>query len=662
MFEFAVWSIPLFPVLAAVVCSAMALTGRRRGAGAIAVVGLGIAALVAGIVLASQVPAGGSQVVQGLTYFHAGSLHVELDVYVDAISATLLTVITGVSFIVAWYSIGYMRGDPGVARYFAIFSGFVAAMTMLVLAHSLLAMYLFWEAVGLCSYLLIGFWYERPAAARAATKAFLVNRVADCGLIIGILLLWRAMAQVAPAAGGAGLLDFSRIFASAETLAREQPVVLGVIGFLLLVGAVGKSAQFPLHVWLPDAMEGPTPVSALIHAATMVTAGVYLLARMVPLLVLTPAVLHTAAWLGAITALGAAWAAFGQQDLKRVLAYSTISQLGYMFLAVGVAATNGLATAAVTAAIFHLATHAFFKALLFLSAGNVMHATGGVIDMRRLGGLRRALPLTHVAFLVGAAALAAIPPLAGFWSKDGILALIWAASRTASSGASYVLLLIVACVVSVMTAAYIFRAAYRTFWGSPVEPDTSRRAASLDHASDDHVPHEAPWGMLAPIAILVVGSVVVGGLLGPTHWLAELIATVSTMPFSTDSVHEVAWLVALSIVLAVGGAAVGWWTTARYRPVRAADEWAARWYSSERYDLSVEGILRRWIVGSIQQLADAMAWLDRTVVGGLTGAIGALPRLAGVRTQRFQNGLLSTYALAAIAGVAALLVWLVLAG
>jgi NADH-quinone oxidoreductase subunit L len=343
----------------------------------------------------------------------------------DPLTATMLTIITCVGLLVAIYSVGYMDGDPGYPRFFALVSMFVFSMAMLVAASNFLIVYVFWEAVGACSYLLIGFWFRKPEAARAAKKAFLVNRVGDFGLAIATFLLWMTY----------GTLDFHDTLSPDGTilpgilgqtrLADAAGIVGGVVGtaicLLLLLAACGKSAQLPLHVWLPDAMEGPTPASALIHAATMVTAGIYLITRCAPLFVACPGALTAVSIVGATTALVAALIATVQNDLKRVLAYSTISQLGYMFASLGTGTMLGF-----TAAIFHLVTHAFFKALLFMGAGSVMHSMGGVIDMRRFGGLRRVMPITAATFLIGSLALAGVAPFAGFFSKDEILATLHA--------------------------------------------------------------------------------------------------------------------------------------------------------------------------------------------------------------------------------------------
>ena len=345
---------------------------------------------------------------------------IDVALRLDPLTATMLSVVTCVGLLVAIFSMGYMHGDPGYARFFALVSAFVFSMTMLVSASNYLIVYVFWEAVGACSYLLIGFWFRKPEAAAAAKKAFLVNRVGDFGLAVAVFLLWLTY----------GTLDFHDIVTADGTifsgilggtrLSNAEGIVGGTVGtaicLLLLLAACGKSAQAPLHVWLPNAMEGPTPASALIHAATMVTAGVYLVARSAPLFVACPDALVVVSLVGGLTALIAGLIATVQNDLKKVLAYSTISQLGYMFVSLGTGTLLGF-----TAAIFHLVTHAFFKALLFMGAGSVMHSMGGVIDMRRFGGLRQLMPITAVTFLIGSLALAGVPPFAGFWSKDEIL-------------------------------------------------------------------------------------------------------------------------------------------------------------------------------------------------------------------------------------------------
>ena len=464
--------LPLLPLLGAV-CTV--LLGRRLGPRAHipAVAGIGAAAVVALLLLlgtATQVGAGhgdpprpepveiistlwqwatvgdarsgdlpaaeaGVPIAPG-TAVSGGTFSIPIELRLDPLTATLLMVITGVGLLVAIYSIGYMHDDPGYPRFFALVAMFVFSMSMLVAASNFLLVYVFWEAVGACSYLLIGFWYTKPEAARAAKKAFLVNRVGDFGLAIAVFLLWMTYGtlnfhdtQLADGTIVEGILSQTRIV-------DEAGYVAGAVGtaicLLMLLAACGKSAQMPLHVWLPDAMEGPTPASALIHAATMVTAGIYLITRSAPLFMGCPGALTTVSIVGATTALVAALIATVQNDLKRVLAYSTISQLGYMFVALGTGTMLGF-----TAAIFHLVTHAFFKALLFLGAGSVMHAMGGVIDMRRFGGLRHVMPITAATFLIGACALAGVPPFAGFFSKDEVLASLHAKAHPDAHGSDH---------------------------------------------------------------------------------------------------------------------------------------------------------------------------------------------------------------------------------
>ncbi|MCX7699978.1 MAG: NADH-quinone oxidoreductase subunit L, partial [Gemmataceae bacterium] len=394
---------------------------------------------------------------------------------------------------IAIFSKGYMHGEPGYARYFAVMSLFLFSMTGLVLADNFLVLYAFWEGVGLCSYLLIGFWFHKPAAAAAARKAFLVTRLGDAGMILGIMLLWAKFGHA---------FDFQTIFFNAGRN-PDSPYLLAAC-LLLFCGAIGKSAQFPLHVWLPDAMEGPTPASALIHAATMVTAGVYLVARCTPLFILAPEAQLVVCVIGGVTALLAALIALTQTDLKRVLAYSTVSQLGFMFMGLGAGLrTEQIAVFAVSAAIFHLFTHAFFKALLFLGAGSVMHAMGHVIDMRRFSGLRRVMPITHVTFLCGAAALAGLIPFSGFWSKDQILESLEKAVKHAELYASvYHTLFALAIVTAGITAFYTFRAYFKTFWGEtrvPVEAlhhhDSHGPAGDHGHADGHgHVGDHGPAG------------------------------------------------------------------------------------------------------------------------------------------------------------------------
>jgi NADH-quinone oxidoreductase subunit L len=408
-------------------------------------------------------------------WFSVGSFQVPFGFQVDQLSAVMLMVVTGVSLLIFIYSKGYMHGDTGYYRFFAYMSLFAFSMLMLVLANNYLLLYFGWEAVGLCSYYLIGYYYHKPEAAAAGKKAFIVNRVGDFGFGLGVMLIFVTF----------GTLDYVGVFGKVQAGGFSQSVLLG-IALLLFMGAMGKSAQFPLHVWLPDAMEGPTPVSALIHAATMVTAGVYLVARSSVIFASAPAALWVVGGIGTFTAIFAAVIGICQKDIKKVLAYSTVSQLGYMFMALGVGAW--------AIAIFHLMTHAFFKALLFLGAGSVIHSLGGEQDMDKMGGLAKRIPATYYTLVAGALALSGIFPFAGFWSKDDILGATWRYG-------AYVFWA-VGLIAAFITAFYTFRMIFLTFFGR----------SRVDEEVDKHV-HESPWSMLVPLIVLALASTL-GGFLG----------------------------------------------------------------------------------------------------------------------------------------------------
>jgi NADH-quinone oxidoreductase subunit L len=412
------------------------------------------------------------------TWIPSGQFHVNIAYLLDPLSAVMILVVTGVGFLIHVYSVGYMHHDPGYGRYFAYLNLFMFSMLTLVLADNYLLMFVGWEGVGLCSYLLIGFWFEKQSASDAGKKAFIANRIGDFGFLLGLFIIfWQV-----------GSLDYKVVFAQAPVLFAAAGGLITAACLLLFLGATGKSAQIPLYVWLPDAMEGPTPVSALIHAATMVTAGVYMIARSHVLYLMAPDALLVVAAIGACTAIFAATIGLTQNDIKRVLAYSTVSQLGYMFLACGVAAFS--------AGIFHLMTHAFFKALLFLGAGSVIHAMSGEQDMRSMGGLKKHLPITFTTFLVATLAIAGIPGLSGFFSKDEIL---W---KSFSSPYGGTILWLIGLVTAGLTAFYMFRVVYLTFYGE------GRMTAEVKH----HI-HESPRSMTVPLVILG-GLSVVGGWIG----------------------------------------------------------------------------------------------------------------------------------------------------
>ena len=560
-------------------------------------------------------------------YLTAGSFELSLGFMVDRLSVLLMLIISGVGLLIHLYSIAYMRGDKGFSRYFMGLNLFVAAMLVLVMADSFLLMFIGWEGVGVCSYLLIGFWYGERANADAARKAFIVNRIGDVGFLLAMFLTVRTF----------GSLDIAAVNAAAPELMYGAGVVTA-IGLLYLLAATGKSAQLPLQVWLPDAMAGPTPVSALIHAATMVTAGVYLIARTAPLFAWAPTAAGTVAWLGALTALIAAFAAFAQTDIKKILAYSTISQLGFMFAAVGVGAY--------WVGIFHLFTHAFFKALLFLGAGSVIHALGGEQDIRRMGGLGKHMRLTGTTSLIAMLAIAGVPFLSGFFSKDAILAHAFNSELVGANGLLYAVLLVTAA----MTAFYMFRWYHGIFAG---EERLSREAkAGL---------HESPPLITVPLAILAFFSVVAGYLGLPEFAFPNLIAdwlepvTASAASFRHPA-PAVEWLlIGLSVLAAAIGLGIGYWI---YQVQKGAP--AARLREGALAQLAQRGagfdaLYRAVAVAPSEGVSEGLALLDRDVVDrGVSGSAAAVGLLARAVTL-LQSGFVRAYALAMLVGVVALL-------
>ncbi|HET8679565.1 MAG TPA: NADH-quinone oxidoreductase subunit L [bacterium] len=551
------------------------------------------------------------------TWLGAGDLWVGASLLVDALSVTMALTVSGVGFLIHVYSIGYMSDDPGASRYFSYLNLFMFAMLLLVLAGNLLVLFVGWELVGVCSYLLIGYWFARPQAAAAGRKAFVVNRIGDAAFLLGLFLLFTSL----------GTLEITKIRDGVGQLADGTRTIAAL---LLFAGATGKSAQLPLHVWLPDAMEGPTPVSALIHAATMVTAGVFLIARLDRLFLSAPVAPLVIVTVGALTAFYAATVALRQFDLKRVLAYSTISQLGYMFVAMGALAP--------VAGIFHLITHAFFKALLFLAAGSVMHGMHDVIDMRRLGGLARPLRWTFGGFIIGVLAIAGIPPFAGFFSKDLILERAFVLGMESGNYVPYVLGLLTAFV----TAVYMTRATILTFLGPPQEPDVH--------------PHESPAVMVVPMAALSVLSLS-GGLLGAKvageplfRFLNPLIGARAAE--GAAGAHPPADLLAgISVAVAIAGIVAGWVT---YRRRHEPSLWFFnvlldhKWYIEEFYERAVVIPGKRlayWLAGPID-----LGVIDRAV-NGVGRALAATGRAA----RQLQTGYARQYALGVLVGTVLIL-------
>jgi proton-translocating NADH-quinone oxidoreductase chain L len=647
--------IPLLPLLAAVLTAFVGPKLLRQHSHWPCILGAIGACILAFLVLADVLQSEGTTIHRYYTWFRAGTVDIGFTLRADGLTAIMLVTVTFIGSLIAMYSIGYMHGDPGYPRFFAEIALFLASMTGLVLADNFVLMYGFWEGVGLCSYLLIGFWFAKPSAAAAARKAFLVTRLGDLGLFIGILLIWSQF--VGETGQPLYSLNFEDVFRNA-TLPANQPL-LTVVCLLLFCGAVGKSAQFPLHVWLPDAMEGPSPVSALIHAATMVTAGVYLVARSMPLFALAPDALLVVAAIGGFTALFASLMALTQTDLKRVLAYSTISQLGYMFLALG-SATPGLVTVAVTAAIFHLFTHAFFKALLFLSAGSVMHAMGGIIDMRRFRGLRHVLPITHWTFLCGGAALAGVPLLSGFWSKDEILSdALEAGGAGMPHAAVYRLLFAIGVFTAGLTAFYTFRAYFLTFWGEErIPPEAGHHA------------HEAPPVMTVPLMILAVGAVAIGFIVGPMthsldyllehHWIQQSLAGV--IDAHHEHGHTLNWTVMTSgSLFALGGIFIAYWM---YRVRSDVPEKLARAapaaYEASKNRFYIDEIYDIFVVKPLTVLALLCRFIDQWVVDGLVDLVGEIPALVGEKFRPIQNGLVQLYGLVMVLAVAGFLIALLM--
>ena len=618
---YAVW-VPLLPLLGWV---ANGLWGQRWGRRTVAGVACGtvIAAFAVGLALLralSALPPDARHVEVDLyRWFAAGPVAIPMRLLVDPLSVVMVLVVTGVGALIHIYSAGYMADDDGFARYFAYLNLFMASMLTLVLAGNLVVMFIGWEGVGLCSYLLIAFWFTRPAAAAAGVKAFLVTRLGDVGFLLGIFLAF----------GVFGTVDFGVMTRDAAARLPLGGAAAIALCLLLFLGATGKSAQLPLYIWLPDAMEGPTPVSALIHAATMVTAGVFMIVRMHAVYLRAPLAMDVVAIVGAVTAIFAAASALVEPDLKRVLAYSTISQLGYMFLAVGVGAWG--------AGIFHLTSHAFFKALLFLAAGSVMHALGGTTDMRQMGGLAKPLPRTALMFGIGALALAGIPPLTGFFSKDQILS---AAFRHGD-----IVLWAVGLAAAGLTAVYIVRAFVLTFLGAP-------SAAGDAHGA--HAPHEAPPLMSVPIQSLAMLTVL-GGALGLSftspgvleRFLAPVVGASAPVRAEAGGGGSEALLVAASVAVALAGVALAW---AIYRTRTLRGESAAV-RAVLAHQFYVEDLYNAVVVAPARGLARAFELFDREGVDGLVMAIARGVGGGAAWLRRVQTGYLRQYATLVLIGV-----------
>jgi NADH-quinone oxidoreductase subunit L len=624
----------LLPLLGSAINVFAASTGRKRIATLVGPAAIFAAFIVAATAVARlwQLAPGGSLVDHAYTWIHAGPLQVDFTLRVDALTSVMILIVTGVGFLIHLYSLGYMHHDPDVARFFAYLNLFTGSMLILVLADALPVVFIGWEGVGFCSYALIGFWYAEMPNAAAGRKAFIANRVGDAAFLIGMFLLFWNLAHL-----GTPSLAFPDINHLAPKLAETQPAIVTLICLLLLVGATGKSAQIPLYVWLPDAMAGPTPVSALIHAATMVTAGVYMIARLSHLYVLAPAALEVVATIGAVTALFAATIALVQRDLKKILAYSTISQIGYMILGVGVGAFS--------AGIFHLMTHAFFKALLFLGAGSVMHALEGELDVFKMGGLKRHLPITGLTFLIGTLAIAGIPPFAAFFSKDMVL--------EAAFAGGFRVQWFLGLVAAGLTAFYMFRAYFLAFTGD----------SRMDHHVEAHV-HESPPNMTLPLAILAVLSTI-GGWWGLPHgvlWGDRFGAYLEPVLASPHAAHgaghaelgggAVLGLTLVTTAVALLGVFVAWRLYGgklgaaeqiQARVPRVYDLLWGKYFVDEIYDAL---IVRPYVASS------RFFWkvLDASIIDGVVNGVGSVFAFSSRTWRRVQTGNVQHYALAMVIG------------
>ncbi len=618
------------PLLAALFAALAGPVLPVRGSGIASTVLVALAALASLMVLTGE----SAESVRLGTWISVGGFDVDWAIRTDSLSVLMMVVVNSISALIHLYAVGYMARDAHQPRFFAYLSLFTFSMLALVSADNFLQLFFGWEGVGLCSYLLIGFWFHRPSANAAAIKAFLVNRIGDVGLVIGLAALLAVF----------GSFSFDDIFADVDRVGSETLLgfpALEVIAFLLFAGAMGKSAQIGLHTWLPDAMEGPTPVSALIHAATMVTAGVFLVARCAPLYEAAPFALGAVVVVGAATALFAGTVALVQTDIKRVIAWSTCSQLGYMFLACGVTAH--------ASALFHLFTHACFKALLFLGAGAVIHALDDEQDMRRMGGLARALPVTCAGMAVGSLALSGIPPFAGFWSKDAILEAAFAQGSPVALIGFWAGL-----AAALLTGIYVWRLVFLVFAGAP----------RADAAKMEHV-HESPWSMRVPVVVLAVAACVVGWL---AHDLASPQASFWNGAFAfvhTSPHHPPLWVRILPAFAGVAGLVIAWFLYARgtafitkiARFVPGVHAFFARsWYFDE--------LFTALFVRPVRGLG---SWLSRTVDQGLIDRLGpegtAAATIEGARRMRlFQSGYIDHYALVMVLGAVAFVAWNLVVG
>jgi NADH-quinone oxidoreductase subunit L len=608
------WLVPALPLLAYIILLALGKKVQEAAAATISVV-FTLIAFVLSFLILNDVVQNGVQPPFTYQWLNIAGHSITVGYEVTPLNAMMLVVVTFVSTLVLLFSKGYMHGDDRIGVFYQYLSLFIFSMLGLVISPNLLQVYMFWELVGLCSYLLVGFWYFKPEAAQAAKKAFIVTRIGDVGLFIGIVLLFL----------GTGSFDYDVIFKAVQAhhfaISWTSPeTFITLTAILVFIGAIGKSAQFPLHVWLPDAMEGPTPVSALIHAATMVAAGVYLVARTFPLFAASPTAMDVVAYIGGITAILAALIGLTQRDIKRVVAYSTVSQLGYMMMALGVGSY--------VASVFHLMTHAFFKALLFLAAGSVIHAMD-TQDLFKMGGLFKKMPITAITFLAGALALSGIPPFAGFWSKDDILL---GAYRSGHMGLYYM-----GVVAAFCTAFYIFRVYFLTFTGE------------YKGGADKH-PHEGSWVMTLPLVVLGILATVAGFLNSPlsdeafAHFMQKTGAVGTTYEADYGLMGISAFVGLLGILLA---AAMYWWKA--IDPSKLAKSLRPL-YALSYNKFYLDELYHTVIVIPVVWIGRILNFIDRWIIDGIVNVLGEGTYVAGIGLKYSQNGQVQTYGLVTVFG------------
>jgi NADH-quinone oxidoreductase subunit L len=635
------WLIPVLPLAGAAINGFLGKKSSRAAVSTVALVFSGAAFAWALISVLRYLSSGIPYYSEYLTHWiRSGSFSVDFAFYLDHLSVIMLLVVTGVGFLIHIYSIGYIWDDPSFYRFFAYLNLFMFFMLTLVLANNYLLMFIGWEGVGLASYLLIGFWFTKDSAASAGKKAFIVNRIGDFGFLIALFLLIQHF----------GTLNFTQVFDQVRPYGAETSGAgfLTSIGLLLMVGACGKSAQIPLYVWLPDAMEGPTPVSALIHAATMVTAGVYMVSRSHMIFERAPMALTVVAIIGTLTAFFAATIGITQTDIKKVLAYSTVSQLGYMFMACGVGAFS--------AGIFHLMTHAFFKGLLFLGAGSVIHAVGGEQDMRKMGGLKSYIPVTTTVMGIATFAIAGIPPLAGFWSKDEIL---WKAYQANP------IYWLIGVITAFITSFYMFRLLFMTFAGD------YRGAHADDHGHGEHghgEPHESPWVMLAPLVILAFLSLV-GGLVGIHNGFEHFLDPVfgkgaeATAEAATSSMEWV--LMGVSVLFAFAGATLAYifYVSKPELPKKIADSLGG-FYETILHKYYIDELYAKIFVKPLIDGSTTILWqgVDRKVIDNSINNAADGAKHVSDEVRHMQSGNLRSYAGWIAAGAAAVIAYMVWLG